>query len=272
MVIGPTPPGTGVMKAARSRARSKSTSPTSLPAALRLVPTSITTAPGLIQSPRMSCALPMAATSTSALADLGGEVAGARVADGHGGVALEQQERHRLADQVAAPDHDGAGALELDAGGVEQAHDAERRARAQAGVPRDQAGLVQRVQAVDVLGRIDGVEDRRGIDVRRQRQLDENAVGIAARVELLHQLEQLVLRGGRRQLVRDRRDAALGAGLALVAHVGRRGGVVADQHGRQPGRAPERVRETPPPRPRTSSRTAAATALPSMICAAIRRV
>src|SRR5262249_47529550 len=66
MVIGPTPPGTGVMCAARPRARSNSTSPISLPSAPRFVPTSITTAPGLIQSPRTSCALPIAATRTSA--------------------------------------------------------------------------------------------------------------------------------------------------------------------------------------------------------------
>ena len=44
-------------------------------------------------------------------ADLGGQVARARVADGHRRVALEQQERHRLADQVAAPDDHGARAL-----------------------------------------------------------------------------------------------------------------------------------------------------------------
>src|SRR6185503_7151125 len=53
MVIGPTPPGTGVMAAATSAASSKATSPTSLPlpssAAIRLMPTSTTVAPALIQ-------------------------------------------------------------------------------------------------------------------------------------------------------------------------------------------------------------------------------
>jgi len=50
-VIGPTPPGTGVMYEARSLAVSNSTSPASLPLSSRLIPTSITTAPDLIHSP-----------------------------------------------------------------------------------------------------------------------------------------------------------------------------------------------------------------------------
>lgn len=50
MAIGPTPPGTGVIKRARVEAVWKSASPT-LPG---LHPTSITTAPGLMSSPRIS--------------------------------------------------------------------------------------------------------------------------------------------------------------------------------------------------------------------------
>src|SRR6185312_9740793 len=53
IVIGPRPPGTGVIQPARSTARSYPTSPTILPAASRLMPTSKTAAPGLIQSPGM---------------------------------------------------------------------------------------------------------------------------------------------------------------------------------------------------------------------------
>src|SRR5690606_7895637 len=55
IVIGPTPPGTGVIAPATSTAEAKSTSPTSLvlpsPASIRLMPTSITVAPGFSQSP-----------------------------------------------------------------------------------------------------------------------------------------------------------------------------------------------------------------------------
>ena len=70
MVIGPTPPGTGVIAPATCTASSKATSPTSrdLPpsAGTRLMPTSITAAPGLIQSPRTICGRPVAAIRISA--------------------------------------------------------------------------------------------------------------------------------------------------------------------------------------------------------------
>ena len=161
------------------------------------------------------------------------------------------RKRDRLADQVAAPDHDGARALQLDAGGVEQAHDAERRARAAGRRARRPGG-----PGSAGAGRRRPWPDRRAsriaarVDVRRQRELDEDAVGVGARVQRAAPARSSsCVRRGRRQLVRDRRDAALGAGLALVAHVGRRGGVVADQHGRQSGRASEALGEMRPPRP-----------------------
>ena len=47
IVIGPTPPGTGVISPARSAADSNWTSPLS-PFSVRLMPTSITAAPGLM--------------------------------------------------------------------------------------------------------------------------------------------------------------------------------------------------------------------------------
>ncbi len=51
MVMAPTPPGTGVMAPARWTAEANSTSPTSLPFAVRLVPTSITVARAAEQAP-----------------------------------------------------------------------------------------------------------------------------------------------------------------------------------------------------------------------------
>src|SRR5690349_745898 len=66
MVIGPTPPGTGVIQEARSAALAYSTSPQSFPSAPRLMPTSMTMAPSRIHSPGMYAALPTAATTRSA--------------------------------------------------------------------------------------------------------------------------------------------------------------------------------------------------------------
>src|SRR4051812_33338361 len=48
-VIGPTPPGTGVMVPATAAAVWKATSPTRRPSNNRLIPTSMTVAPGFIQ-------------------------------------------------------------------------------------------------------------------------------------------------------------------------------------------------------------------------------
>src|SRR5690606_5376568 len=65
-VSGPTPPATGATSRASSRAASNSTSPTIRPSSRRLMPTSTTTVPGLIQSPLTRWGLPAATISTSA--------------------------------------------------------------------------------------------------------------------------------------------------------------------------------------------------------------
>ena len=70
IVIGPTPPGTGVIAPATLEQLENSASPTSrllplLPSTL-LIPTSISVAPGLIQLPLTISALPTAATTISA--------------------------------------------------------------------------------------------------------------------------------------------------------------------------------------------------------------
>ena len=106
IVIGPTPPGTGEIQPATSFTPSKSTSPASLPSGVRLVPTSMTTAPGLTMSAVTRLRLPTAATSTSAWRVIGAELARLRVRDRDGGVGGEQQHRHRLADHVRAAEHD----------------------------------------------------------------------------------------------------------------------------------------------------------------------
>src|SRR5436190_459015 len=65
IVIGPTPPGTGVIADATSETSSKATSP-ERPSSRRFVPTSITIAPGLTQSAFTIRARPTAAIRTSA--------------------------------------------------------------------------------------------------------------------------------------------------------------------------------------------------------------
>ena len=71
MVIGPTPPGTGVIQPATARTAAKSTSPHSLPApgwpsGTRFMPTSMTMAPGFTISAVSVWRRPTATTTTSA--------------------------------------------------------------------------------------------------------------------------------------------------------------------------------------------------------------
>ncbi len=65
MVIGPTPPGTGVIAFANFETSSKSTSPT-IPSSVLFIPTSITMDPFLTQSPLTSFGIPTATTKMSA--------------------------------------------------------------------------------------------------------------------------------------------------------------------------------------------------------------
>ena len=66
IVIGPTPPGTGVTALATFDTSSKSTSPTK-PASVLLIPTSITIAPFFTQSALTNLGIPTAAIIISAL-------------------------------------------------------------------------------------------------------------------------------------------------------------------------------------------------------------
>ena len=65
IVIGPTPPGTGVKAFATFETSSKSTSPTQ-PFSVLFIPTSITIASFFTQLPFISSGIPTAATITSA--------------------------------------------------------------------------------------------------------------------------------------------------------------------------------------------------------------
>ena len=87
------------------------------------------------------------------------------------------------------------------------------------------------MQAVDVLVGVDGLGDGALVDVRGERELDEDAGDAGVVVEPAHDAEQLVPRdvGGRGE--RAGVDARLGAGARLVADVGGGRRIVADEDG-----------------------------------------
>ncbi len=72
---------------------------------MRLMPTSITVAPGLIQSPGTISRPTHGGDDDVGAPHHVGQVPGAAMGDRHGAAVAQQQLRHRLADDVAAPDH-----------------------------------------------------------------------------------------------------------------------------------------------------------------------
>ena len=110
IVIGPTPPGhrREVPRDLRARPRPRRRRPCP---STRLMPTSTTVAPGLHHLARHHRRAADRRDDDIGLADDRREVARAAVADRHRRVLREQEERHRLADDVRAPDDDRPRAL-----------------------------------------------------------------------------------------------------------------------------------------------------------------
>ena len=163
------------------------------------------------------------------------EIAREPMGDGDRRAGQQQLQRQRTADDVRGADDHGLGALGIQAVGVEQRHHAPRRAGPQAGVAKRELAYVERMETVDVLGRIDPARDGVLVHVRRKRQLDQDAVDLVVGIELVDQREQAFLVRPVRQPEVARLDASARGGLDLVADVDVGGGIIADQHHGQAG-------------------------------------
>jgi len=244
-VMGPTPPGTGVMALATSRAALSSTSPTSLvlpSAALTgsrkgtgLVPTSITDDAGLEP------------LSLDHLGPAGGrhqyvrlptdrrQILRLRMGDGHGAVGMGQQLGDRAADQGRASHHHSALARQIRAQGVaDQDHAANRRARRQAGQALSQPPGIDDVQAVHILVRINGLDDGLLVEPLWKGQLDQNAVYGRVAVQMADKGQEFSLGGVGRQDVGHRMHARGPGLLTLGPDIDLAGPVIPHQHHRQP--------------------------------------
>ena len=240
IVIGPTPPGTGVMSPATSNTAG-STSPDEL-AFLGAIDAHVDHGRTRLDHLRRHEPLP----ADSGHEDVGAprvarEIVGARVADRHGHVLGEEQHRHRLADDLAAADHHGLLALQLHAVLREHHHHARRRRGHQERLAEIEEPRVLHVEPVDVLRRIHGAQHRRLVHVLGQRQLHEDPVHCVVGVEVGDELEDLGLgRVGWEAMV-ARVDPGLVRGLVLRADVDVRRGIVTDQDRRQADGLPERA-------------------------------
>ena len=120
----------------------------------------------------------------------GWKVGGVGVADGDGGVRslslLRQHRRQRHADEPAASDDHNVLAARVGAATHEQLLDAVRSRRQVALAALQDAALIGRMQAVDILEWIDPVEQGVGVDAFGRRQLQNDAVDIEVGVEQLN--------------------------------------------------------------------------------------
>ena len=163
------------------------------------------------------------------------EVARLGMGNSHRRVLHQEQLRQRLADDVRPPDHNrlapGQRSMhvlgEHDAGKRRARHNARQAGREQ---PRR-----QRMEAVDVLGRRDGLDHLARVDLRRQRQLHENAVNGRVLVQPLDQLQQLDLGGRCRQLEEQRAHIGGGGLGGLAAHIDFARRIVAHEGDCEPG-------------------------------------
>ena len=162
------------------------------------------------------------------------------MADRDRGIAVEQQHRDGLANDVAAPDHHRFGAGDGNPAAFQNFDDADGRTRHQAGTLGREIADVHGMKSVHVLLRRHREQHLLGVHLGRQRQLHQDAVDLIAPVQVLDQRQEL-LGGdvvGRRVLLTV--DAKLLAAFHLVANVNFRRGMVARQHDRQTGAKSDR--------------------------------
>ena len=140
------------------------------------MPTSITVAPGLTQSPLTIMRLADGGDQDIGAARQRGQIAGLGMGHGDGGVGRQQKLRRGLAEQQRAADHQRVQPGDLAQRFLEQDHHARRRAGDQLGAAAEQQARIGGRQRVHVLGGIERVEHRLLADLPRQRQLHEYSV------------------------------------------------------------------------------------------------
>ena len=163
--------------------------------------------------------------------------------DGHRRIGVEQQLRHRLADDVRPADHHRLEPRQITQAVGQQHHATQRRAGDEAALADRKAAGIGDVEPVDVLVGTDRGDHRLFVEMVGKRQLDKDAVHRRIGVQSLDQREQFGLAriGGQAmfETFHVRRDSR----LVLAAHIDLARGILAHQHHREPGLAPGCLRE-----------------------------
>ena len=107
------------------------------------------------------------------------------MADGDGRVTpllLHHQLRHRLADNIRPAEDDTFPAARLNIVAFQQSHDAQRRGRDEARQADGHAPDILGMEAIDILARVDGLNDFLLVDMPGQGQLHNEAVNVVVEV------------------------------------------------------------------------------------------
>ncbi|MPM92222.1 hypothetical protein SDC9_139357 [bioreactor metagenome] len=160
------------------------------------------------------------------------------MADGDGGAGVDQQHRHRLADDVGTADDHGFLASQINIALLEHLHDAVRGTRDETRCTLRQGANVLGMEAVDILLGGDGFEHFLFVEMLRQRQLDQDAVNGRIGIQFGDLVEHhlLVDIAVIDDLFGMHADGQ--AAIDLVLHINLGGRVFADQNNHQTGLVP----------------------------------
>ena len=148
-----------------------------------------------------------------------------------------KQKRHWFSDDHAATKHDDVGAGEGDSGFAKKAQTTQGGARNKPGVIFEcELCDIERVKSVHIFARIERADNRRFVDLRRWRRLNQNAMNFLIAIQLINPREQLFLRRGSGQFQFHRMQAEFAAHFVFCPDVGARGGIIANQNHGQPRR------------------------------------
>ena len=159
----------------------------------------------------------------------------AAVADGDGGVFLKQQQRHGLADDIAAADDHGVLARDRHARRLEHMQRSLGRTGDHAVLATGQTAHIHRMEAVHILFRTDQRQRPMLVQMSGQGKLYQNAVNGFVLIGPFNSGFQLRLRGFRPHPKGLGVDPQPGAGLFLVGYIGLAGRIVSHQNHAQAG-------------------------------------
>ena len=148
---------------------------------------------------------------------------------------MHEQKRHRLADNIAAAEHDGVGALDGDLAAAKNLHATRGSAGDKPGAPTDEPAKIDRMEAIHVFRGMHGFQDALGVHLRRKRKLDKDAVDVVVVIQVIHNSEKLPRGHGGRWCEEAARQPKLFAGGNFAFHVELRCGIFADENGSKAG-------------------------------------